>query len=98
VRRQAAVPARTRPAAPGAGAPGRGRPRRGRTAEEGIALYLRRFQLPAEHESLRHVVLGLGYLDDVEDDELVPVERAVVERYWRRRQPEIVRHLSRFGG
>jgi nucleotidyltransferase AbiEii toxin of type IV toxin-antitoxin system len=72
--------------------------RLGRTAEEGIALYLRRFQVPAEHESLRHIVLGLGYLDDVEDDELVPVDRKVIDRYWRRRQPEIVRHLSRFGG
>jgi hypothetical protein len=72
--------------------------RLGRMAEEGIALYLRRFQVPPAHESLRHIVLGLGYLDDVEDDELVPVERTVIDRYWRRRQPEIVRHLSRFGG
>jgi hypothetical protein len=71
--------------------------RLGRTVEEGIALYLERFQVPPEHESVRHVVLGLGYLDDVDDDELLPVDRAEIERYWRRRQPQVVRSLSRYG-
>jgi hypothetical protein len=71
--------------------------RLGRTAEEGIALYLRRFGVPPEHESVRHVLLGLGYLDDVDDDPLLPLERAAIERYWHRRQPQIVRNASRFG-
>jgi len=71
--------------------------RLGRTAEEGIALYLERFQVPPEHESVRHVVRGLGYLDDVDDDDLLPVERSEIERYWHRRQPQIVRRMSRFG-
>ncbi|HKG03583.1 MAG TPA: nucleotidyl transferase AbiEii/AbiGii toxin family protein [Conexibacter sp.] len=69
----------------------------GRTAEEGIALYLERFQVPAEHESVRHILRGLGYLDDVDDDELLPVGRAEIERYWWRRQPQVVRNASRFG-
>jgi hypothetical protein len=71
--------------------------RLGRTAEEGIALYLERFQVPAEHESVRHILRGLGYLDDVDDDELLPVDRGEIERYWRRRQPQVVRNASRFG-
>jgi hypothetical protein len=71
--------------------------RLGRTAEEGIGLYLERFQVPAEHESVRHIVRGIGYLDDVDDDDLLPVERSEIERYWHRRQPQIVRSLSRFG-
>lgn len=68
-----------------------------RTAEEGIALYLERFEVPAEHESVRHILRGLGYLDDVDDDDLLPVEREEIERYWHRRQPQVVRSLSRFG-
>lgn len=71
--------------------------RLGRTAEEGLALYRRRYDVPAEHETLRHIVLSLGYLDDVDDDHALPVERPEIERYWRQRQPQIVRHLSRFG-
>lgn len=71
--------------------------RLGRTAEEGIALYLERFQVPAEHESVRHIISGLGYLDDVDDDELLPVGRGEIERYWRHRQPQVVRNASRFG-
>lgn len=70
--------------------------RLGRTVEEGIALYLERFQIPPEHESVRHVILGLGYLDDVDDDELLPASRAEIERYWHRRQPQVVRNASRF--
>jgi hypothetical protein len=70
--------------------------RLGRTVEEGIALYLERFQIPPEHESVRHVILGLGYLDDVDDDDLLPVARAEIDRYWRRRQPQVVRNASRF--
>ena len=71
--------------------------RLGRLAEEGIALYLQRFQLPPEHESVRHIILGLGYLDDVDDDDLLPLDRREIERYWHRRQPQIVRNASRFG-
>lgn len=71
--------------------------RLGRTAEEGLALYRRRYRVPAEHESVRHIILGLGYLDDADDDDALPVERKVIERYWQRRQPEILRHASRFG-
>ena len=70
--------------------------RLGRTVEEGIALYLERFQVPPEHESVRHVILGLGYLDDVDDDELLPVARREIECYWHRRQPQVVRNASRF--
>jgi nucleotidyltransferase AbiEii toxin of type IV toxin-antitoxin system len=69
----------------------------GRTVEEGLALYLRRFGVPPEHESVRHILLGLGYLDDVDDDDLLPLGRAAIERYWHRRQPQIVRNASRFG-
>jgi hypothetical protein len=53
--------------------------------------------VPGEHESVRHIILGLGYLDDVDDDDALPVQCNVIERYWQRRQPEIVRHASRFG-
>lgn len=42
------------------------------------------------------VVRALGYLGDVDEDDLVPATRDEIEAYWRRRQPEIVRSAARF--
>ncbi len=70
----------------------------GRRVEEGIGLYMTRFRVPAEHPSIGHIVEALGYLDDVDEDDLLPENRATIARYWRRRQPEISRNLARFPG
>jgi len=69
----------------------------GRTVEEGLALFLARYGRPAEPFAIAPVVRALGYLGDVDEDELLPVGKAEIEAYWGRRQPEIVRNVGRFG-
>lgn len=64
------------------------------TVEEGLVLFLDRYQPAAPESALSAIVRGLGYLDDVNDDPGLPVERAVVEAYWHRRAPEIVRWFA----
>ena len=69
----------------------------GRSVEEGLALFLARYQ-PAHAESaLTPILLGLGYLDDVADDPFLPVDRDEIARYWQRRQPQIVAAVERHG-
>jgi len=35
-------------------------------------------------------VLGLGYFDDIDPDDALPVARQQIVDYWTRRQPEII--------
>lgn len=70
--------------------------RAGRTVEEGLGLYMSRYQVQAEDITIPHIVNTLGYLEDVADDEALPVGREEIETYWRRRQPEIARNVARF--
>ncbi|HEY5343937.1 MAG TPA: nucleotidyl transferase AbiEii/AbiGii toxin family protein [Solirubrobacteraceae bacterium] len=68
----------------------------GRRIEEGIGLYMTRYQIPPEHPNIGHIVEALGYLDDVDEDEMLPEDHATITAYWTRRQPEISRSLARF--
>jgi Nucleotidyl transferase AbiEii toxin, Type IV TA system len=68
----------------------------GRTVEEGLGLYMDRWGIDAEHGSLRHIINGLGYFDDVAEDEALPVGRDDIVNYWRKRQPQVVRNIGRF--
>ncbi len=70
----------------------------GRSVEEGIGLYMTRYQIPPEHPSIGHIVEALGYLDDVDEDDMLPEDHATIATYWKRRQPEISRNLARFPG
>ena len=68
----------------------------GRTVEEGLALYMARYDVSSEHTTIRRIVDGLGYFDDVEPDEALPIGRDEIVSYWRRRQPEVIRNIGRF--
>lgn len=46
-------------------------------------------------QALTHIVLGLGYFDDVDADDSLPVSRQQIVDYWTRRQPQIVVARSR---
>jgi hypothetical protein len=70
--------------------------RAGRRVEEGLGLFMTRYQVPPGDATINHIVTALGYLEDVDEDDLLPVEKDVIEAYWRKRQPEIVRNLGRF--
>ena len=65
---------------------------------EGLGLYLDRYGLSAEPYVLEPLVRALGYLDDVDEDRLVPLSKAEVAAYWARRQPIIIRSLGRMFG
>ncbi len=69
--------------------------RAGRRAEEGIALFVRRYRPRDPETAVRHLLLGLGYFDDVGEDPFLPETRDQIVGYWRRRQPEITRALRR---
>jgi hypothetical protein len=71
--------------------------RGGRSIDEGLALFLARYRTEHPDSAIRTIVLALGYLDDVADDPFLPTDRASIEDYCRRRQPEIVANLERFG-
>ena len=64
--------------------------RTGRTADEGLALFVERFQPEYAQQAINHILLGLGYFDDVDPDDALPVPRDQIVDYWTRRQPEIV--------
>jgi hypothetical protein len=66
----------------------------GRGVEEGIGLYMARYGVSQQDESIPHIVRGLGYLDDVDEDDMLPEGKAEIAAYWRRRQPEVARSLS----
>lgn len=70
----------------------------GRGFEEGIGLYMTRYQIPPEHPSIGHIVEALGYLDDIDEDDMLPESRTKIAAYWKHRQPEISRSLARFPG
>jgi predicted nucleotidyltransferase component of viral defense system len=63
--------------------------------EDGIALFLERYSLGPESEQLNHLIRALGYLDDVEEDEALPVSKADLAAWWQQRQGRLVRHLGR---
>lgn len=64
--------------------------RTGRTADEGLALFVARFQPEYPQQAINHILLGLGYFDDVDPDDALPAPRDQIVNYWTRRQPEIV--------
>jgi len=69
----------------------------GRSVEEGLALFLARYQPTHADSAITPILLGLGYLDDVADDPFLPVERDTIARYWQKRQSEIASALDRHG-
>jgi len=64
--------------------------RTGRTAEEGLALFVERFRPEYPQPAINRILLGLGYFDDVDPDDALPVPRAEIVDYWTSRQREIV--------
>ncbi len=68
-----------------------------RRVEEVIGLYLARYRPEDPDPAVSHLVAALGYFGDVADDPFLPVAREEIVRFWRRRQPEVVAHLDRWG-
>jgi hypothetical protein len=43
------------------------------------------------------ILLGLGYFNDVDPDDALPVPRSEIVAYWTRRQPEIIAARGQLG-
>jgi len=69
----------------------------GLSVAEGIGFLLTRYRRNPDNQVLMPVISALGYLDDVDEDDSLPVTKATIDAYWRKRQPEVARHLQRFG-
>lgn len=66
-----------------------------RFAEEGLALFVERFQPDAPEQAVATIVRYLADLSDVPDDPTLPASRGDISAYWHARVPEIVRNLDR---
>ena len=67
-------------------------------ADEGLALFVARFQPEFPQQAISQILLGLGYFDDVDPDDALPVPRGRIVDYRTRRQPEIVAARGRLPG
>jgi len=65
------------------------------TVDEGLRLYMRRYDVSADDDSVGHIITALGYLDDVDPDEQLPESKDTIQRYWAARQPQIARNAAR---
>jgi hypothetical protein len=67
----------------------------GLTVEDGIALFIERYDVAPGSQALVHLVEALGYLDDLQADDSLPIGRDDLLDWWHRRQARVVRNLSR---
>jgi Nucleotidyl transferase AbiEii toxin, Type IV TA system len=65
--------------------------------EDGIAFFLERYSLRPADVAVPHLIRALGYLDDVEEDEALPMSKQELATWWQRRQVQLVRELGRMG-
>ncbi len=65
--------------------------------EDGIALFLERYDLSPAADALPHLIRALGYLDDVEEDDALPMGRQELAQWWQRRQVQLLGELGRMG-
>jgi DNA-binding MarR family transcriptional regulator len=67
----------------------------GLTVEDGLALFTERYDVSSTSDTVRHIVTALGYLDDIEEDDALPIGKDELADWWRTRQARLVRRLSR---
>ncbi len=67
------------------------------SVEEGVALFLDRYRLDPADSAIRPLIRAMGYLDDVEEDEALPIAKGELAEWWQRRQATVIRNLGRSG-
>lgn len=65
------------------------------SVEEGVALLLSRYRLSPADGAVKNLIRAMGFLEDVEEDPALPIERGELEQWWQRRQPRVLRNLGR---
>ncbi len=67
------------------------------SVEEGVDLYMERYDIALESEAIPHLYRAMGDLGDVVVDEALPTTKAELQAWWSRRQIEVIRNSDRFG-
>lgn len=68
----------------------------GISVEEGVELYLKRYDLNPSGDAVPHLYKAMGDLSDVEVDELLPIGKAELQEWWSARQVRVLRNSDRF--
>lgn len=69
--------------------------RAGVSLEDGIALFRDRYGLDQASSAIRQLIMALGYLDDCDEDESLPMSKSELTEWWRKRHAKLIRNLSR---
>lgn len=71
--------------------------RAGLSVEDGLVFFMQRYgvQAQAQAPAIGQIVQALGYLDDVEEDDLLPISKDELSAWWAKRQRSLVKHLAR---
>lgn len=64
------------------------------SVEEGVALLLSRYRLSPADGAVKNLIRAMGFLEDVEEDPALPIERDELEQWWQRRQARVLRNLG----
>ncbi len=67
----------------------------GVSIEEGLGLFLERYGASPHGDEIQQIIRALGYLDDVEEDDALPIKKAELSKWWRTRRAALLRHLDR---
>lgn len=67
------------------------------SVEEGIELYMRRYEINPSSDAIPHLYKAMGDLSDVEVDDLLPIGMAELQEWWSECQVRVLRNSNRFG-
>jgi hypothetical protein len=68
----------------------------GVSVEEGVDLYMERYGIAPQSEAIPHLYRAMGDLSDVEIDKAIPISKRSLQKWWSRRQVEVIRNSNRF--
>jgi hypothetical protein len=66
----------------------------GVSLEDGIPLFMERHRVSPASDTLVRLINALGYLDDVPDDDTLPIGKLELASWWARRQARLVGELT----
>lgn len=69
--------------------------RSGLSVEDGLVFFMERYRVTAQDTAVGQTVKALGYLDDIEEDDLLPLSKDELSAWWAKRQASLVRNLAR---
>jgi hypothetical protein len=68
----------------------------GVSVEEGVNLNMARYGIGPPSEAIPHLYRAMGDLSDVEVDKSIPISKRSLQKWWSRRQVEVIQNSNRF--